>query len=761
MLCRGLIKGHLYLDTPVDPFLLGMKDPWDPIARQGHGMHDATYFNHHYYLYFGVTPEIVLFLPFHFVTGKFITEATASFVFCVLGFIFSVLLATDIKRWYFKSTPGWVWLMSIFALGLTTMVPSLLRRASIWEVPITCGYMCAMAGLFCFARAFHAKFRALWLAWASLAFGAAIGARPVYLIGSFILALPLLYFVSEFGGWRTCWRNPKWWRLVASAVVPIACWGIVLALYNYARFGSIAEFGQKYQMAGDENAKLKLFSLSYIIYGLRIYFTVPAGCSPYFPFFTVIDAPTPPAGFLGVEDPYGIIPNIPFALFGLALLGTRETSESGGLFRWTSLSVLLFAIPTALIVSCFAAINNRYMVDFTPELIVLAVLGTYFLFSEPGLSGVRRLVLGATMVALLVYSVVFNVFVSLAHNELMRDEQPALYMRIAHASNRWSELCDRITGTRYGPLEIKVVMPQGKPGQLEAILATGKTFRSDYLYIMYDSPNLARFGFEHTSRFSLVGGLVHYKAGEVQTITIDMPSLYPPPAHPFFDLFAPREAHFIQRKLRVKLDNEVSIDGLAECYDATSREPSIGSSGGRGSFTQPFSGRIVSSRRLPNALPEPPPGLYGPVSLELILPSFKDERSEPLLSSGVTGLGDLVFVHYLNNHQISFGQDDWGGGARFSDPIEIDYRKTHVVEIDYGALYPTAIGEGWTGYMNRDRIVVRLDGKIVFDKPTGFHPSSPDDIQIGNNAIRASSSYPTFTGELKKSDRLKSSLITP
>ena len=47
LLCRGLMKGHLYLDKAVDHYLLTAKDPWDPVARAGRGLHDSSYINHH------------------------------------------------------------------------------------------------------------------------------------------------------------------------------------------------------------------------------------------------------------------------------------------------------------------------------------------------------------------------------------------------------------------------------------------------------------------------------------------------------------------------------------------------------------------------------------------------------------------------------------------------------------------------------------------------------------------------------------------
>ena len=759
LLCRGLMKGHLYLDQPVDPYLLTAKDPWDPVARAGRGPHDASYFKHHYYMYFGITPEILLFWPFRIVTGEFITESTASVVFSFLGFVISVWLIAEVKKQYFAKASGWVMLLLVLPLGLATMVPSLLRRPSIWEVPITCAYMCAMASLLCLVKAMHSRRRAAWLAGSSLALGLAVGARPVYLFSCAILVLPLWYWVSEYGGYRDAWRDRQWWRLLCAAIVPVALCGVGLAAYNYARFGSLTEFGQRYQLAGDNVSKLKLFSWQNPPYGFRLYMLEPASLIAYFPYFSVINPPPAPPSNIGIEDPYGVLPNLPFVFMSLALLGTARDIEG----RWRNLRasvlcVLGLAVLTGITVMSFGGITNRYMVDFVPALILLAAAGTLYWFSSPWFRGVRRLVLILVTVALVVYSVAFDVCVSIGHNNLMRVEQPDEYGRLAYAGNQLSNAWDHLTGTQYGPLELKVIFPEGKAGQTEVMLATGTSFWSDYIYISYLSDTTALFGFTHTSHAAIAGNPFQIKRGQVQTIRIDMGSLYPPASHPYFDRFKPAQLHLLQHLVKVTVDGESTLEALAEFYDASSRTPSIGRSDGRVVFKDSFSGKIVSHRRLPDALPTPPPEQYGPVKLFLKFPAFSGDRSEPLVCSGRTGEGDLIFVHYINDHQIIIGHDYWGGGAAVSSPINVDYNADHIVEVDYAGLYPLPGEAGWAGLTSGKRAIVRLDGKTVLDDQRGAHPSAAFDVRFGDNAIGASSSIPSFTGVLRRTERLPHTL---
>lgn len=127
------------MDTDVDPALATLENPWDPEQRAGRGLSDATYYKGRYYLYFGITPILLLFLPFRVLTGFHLGEPLACLVFAVVGYGLAVWLFRLVRRRYFPQTSMWMEAGCVLVLGLGTMMPVLLRRPSMWEVPITCG----------------------------------------------------------------------------------------------------------------------------------------------------------------------------------------------------------------------------------------------------------------------------------------------------------------------------------------------------------------------------------------------------------------------------------------------------------------------------------------------------------------------------------------------------------------------------------------------------------------------------------------------
>ena len=94
---------------------------------------------------------------------------------------------------------------------------------------------------------------------------------------------------------------------------------------------------------------------------------------PYFPFVSVAAVPKGPFGPMGVEDPYGVLPNIPYCILGLVLFTHRGNQTRS--FHAFCGSLFLATAATAITVACFSWVVNRYMLDFVPGFVLLASVG--------------------------------------------------------------------------------------------------------------------------------------------------------------------------------------------------------------------------------------------------------------------------------------------------------------------------------------------------------------------------------------------------
>ncbi len=219
LLVRGFRAGRLSVEKEVPPGFSRLADPYDPAANapyQGprYRLLDLSYYKGKFYLYFGVTPALILFWPYVALTGHYLFHRQAVVIFCALGFLVSAGLLCALWRRYFADVSVWVVAAGALALGLATGVPVLLSQSDVYEVPISCGYMLTMLALAAIWCALHEpERRCRWLAVASVAYGLAVGARPNLLFGAVILLVPVVQAWRERSpgarsmGVRGCWRQ--------------------------------------------------------------------------------------------------------------------------------------------------------------------------------------------------------------------------------------------------------------------------------------------------------------------------------------------------------------------------------------------------------------------------------------------------------------------------------------------------------------------------------------------------------------------------
>jgi tetratricopeptide (TPR) repeat protein len=414
LLVQGFRAGQLSLKKEVPPGLTKLADPYDPAANilysgRPYRLLDLSYYKERLYLYFGVTPALILFWPFAVLTGRYLFHAQAVAIFCMIGFLVGAGLVRALWRRYFDEVNVVVVAACVLALGLTTGVPVLLSRSDVYEVPISCGYMLTMLALAAIWCALHEPERGTrWLVAASVVYGLAVGARPSLLFGAVIMLVPVMQAWPE---------RRRVWNLLMAAVVPITLIGLWLMLYNARRFNDPFEFGLRYQLAGEREMARQLFSLRYLWFNFRIYFLEPAHWSAHSPFVHSPVPPLPPAGFGQIRNPFGVLTNIPLVWLALAapLAWRSQSAQASIILRWFLAAVVMLCAVCALTVCFFFSASFRYEVDFLPALVLLAVVGILGLERSLANQPTRRRAVRCGWGLLLGFSVMFNLLASVEY----------------------------------------------------------------------------------------------------------------------------------------------------------------------------------------------------------------------------------------------------------------------------------------------------------------------------------------------------------
>jgi tetratricopeptide (TPR) repeat protein len=419
LLVQGFRAGQLNLKVEVPSGLTRLADPYDPEAslpyrwKEGQPLHDLSYYQGKLHLYWGPVPALLLFWPYAAVTGHYLLHRDAVVIFCALGFLAGAGLWYALWRRYFPKVNVGVVAAGMLALGLAPALPMVLSRCDVYEVAISCGYALTVLSLAATWRALHEPARGgRWLALASLAYGLAVGSRPSLLPGAAFLLVPVF--------WGCTGNKPRWYRLLA-AIGPMMGIGLALMSYNAARFGSPWEFGQRYQLALERQDTMQHFSLRYLAFNVWEYFLGPARWGSGFPFVHESRALALPAGHVSVQRLFGILTSIPLVWLALAApLAWREergTPPRAALRAFGVALILVFGV-NALVVCLFNYTCVRYLLDFLPALVLLALVGLLGWERKWASLSARRGAARWGWVLLLAVSLGFNLLAGIEHRAL-------------------------------------------------------------------------------------------------------------------------------------------------------------------------------------------------------------------------------------------------------------------------------------------------------------------------------------------------------
>jgi tetratricopeptide (TPR) repeat protein len=414
LMVGGWLQGKTSLSLDAPAGLQALANPYDPKANaQYRGsmfypprVHDLSYFRGKLYAYFSPVPALVAFLPFHVLTGRWLSHQQACLFFCLVQFYAAVALLWLVRGLFFRSVgDGWI-ATAVLALGFLSVAPILLQRPDAWEVPLACaqaGWMLVLLSVLWIWLRPCAGWPPFLIAGVSAAMAA--GSRPSSALCGALLLLPACGLLGANREGATARRAGY---LAALALPSIVLGGALLA-FNKARFGEWLEFGQKYQLNGDaiRHASSGYFSLSYLTYNLKLYAFNYRGWSQHFPFIGDFRFPPAPPGYGWGDHPFGMILQMPAMLFSLGLIYSwwRVPRVQRRDYSAVVAMVAYAGLATAVPLLMFFSACIRYQYEFAMYPAVLSVLG--FLGAEASASGWIRAAVRVTWCVALAASIAF------------------------------------------------------------------------------------------------------------------------------------------------------------------------------------------------------------------------------------------------------------------------------------------------------------------------------------------------------------------
>lgn len=288
LMADAILDGKLYIDYEIDEKLLEMENPYDPDARKELNVNyhfDHAFYNGRYYMYFGVAPVFLTFIPYKLITGMSLNTYHATQIY-VGAFIVGIFALFYLIRKVTKSN------ISLKLYILSSIVFSV---ASVWYcvgapalycTAISSGLGMAIWSIYFFMKAVYdepLENKSILYAFFGSLFGALTFAcrPPIGLIN--IVVIPLLIkYLKE----RKITKNLLLKLFLAA--LPYFIIGALLMIYNYVRFDNPLEFGQTYQLTiADQHNYGNFFTnfdLKKTISNLKYYFFKLPRHSNIFPF---------------------------------------------------------------------------------------------------------------------------------------------------------------------------------------------------------------------------------------------------------------------------------------------------------------------------------------------------------------------------------------------------------------------------------------------------------------------------------------------
>ena len=395
-LAQSFDNGRLYLQENIDSRLLTLTDPYESTDFRNSIPFpwDASFYNGKFYLYWGPAPALILSLIIPFYAGQ-IGDHYVLFGFLVGLLFFNILILKSVWEDFFKTLPAWMFLVCILLVGLVNPIPWILNRHAVYEAAVAGGQFFFVGGLYWVYSAFRRPLLSRWrLVTAGVFWTLAFGSRMVLILPiAFMVCLTWLGIIWTRGKTSSATQS---FLSCAAIGLPILLGGIATGWYNWSRFGSIFEFGLRYQLNDTNLNKYfgDVFSGSYIYSNFYNYmFARSFKISGIFPFIkaragkSLLGNGVAHQGIYQVHGIEGLLIVFPFVIFAIipALIMVitlirrrRKHQDSLDIDHFPPIYVFGLVIGSILgflPALFFFWVDMRYMFDFVPELVLLAILG--------------------------------------------------------------------------------------------------------------------------------------------------------------------------------------------------------------------------------------------------------------------------------------------------------------------------------------------------------------------------------------------------
>ncbi len=292
--------GQVHLLDEPSKELLAMENPYDWSARSALGVSakwDHLLFGDKYYSYYGIAPVLLLFLPYNLLTGYYFPTAEAVLLFGVVGIIFLALLFLEFADIFCKKVPNSMLLSTLLILLISCGVWYNFVYDNFYEIAQASGFCFTAAGFFFLLRSRvigEGRIRYRHIVLSTVCFSLSVLCRPTLALYCFVacifLGFGLVKHLREIkimprinGKASDAARKTAIAKYLVAALAPFVLIGGVQMAYNYARFGSVMDFGIQYSLTINDFTRSQ-YHTDFVMIGIYNFIFAFPQVRPEFPY---------------------------------------------------------------------------------------------------------------------------------------------------------------------------------------------------------------------------------------------------------------------------------------------------------------------------------------------------------------------------------------------------------------------------------------------------------------------------------------------
>ncbi len=387
-LVDALEKGEVELADKPNEQLLSMENPYDWSARTEQNVSakwDHVLYNGKYYSYYGIGPVILLYMPFHLITGHYLESLVGVLLFNTIALIFLGMTFYKLMKKLFPDIPLSMYTAALVMIYAACGMWYCTVMANFYEIAQSSGFCFTVLGAYFLVSSNvigtdKAPVRPVMAALSSVFLAIAVTCRPTTAIWCVVAVAFIVAGVLKLR--RAQSAKSLYIKYLLCALLPFVVIGGAQMLYNHARFGSFTDFGIAYSLTINDFTHTE-FHTQLSTIGFFDYLLAPPSFSGEFPYVQTT------LSTLGVNGYYFVATNngcgllyraLPmFFLFGapFALKYVRKEKRVRVAILFCAVA---FAAPFIIIASIWeSGYGVRYMMDFAWEMLACAFF-VMFLF---------------------------------------------------------------------------------------------------------------------------------------------------------------------------------------------------------------------------------------------------------------------------------------------------------------------------------------------------------------------------------------------